>query len=271
MEQQIKTKDMCKGGESHPDISRKKAIYLDDNKEIFRKRINGELKIFYRCKCNCGNYFEIRKTSYLRNKLKSKSTLVCESCRVKKQKHKWENYKSLQDDLNTKNKSDFLKNLYYAMDSRSCEKGFGRLPFTKEKFVSEYINHYDFVVLWDKYIEEDKPKELAPSVDRINPRLGYFFENMKFISWKENKEKGYKELKMMKGVPIEVYELETDELLMKFNSIQDAADYTNLPQSNIIKNLNGERNYVDKFYFKRAVPNNKKLDIYSLVKEVIGR
>lgn len=244
---------------------------MDDIKEIFRKRIHGELKIFYKCKCECGEIFNIRKVSYLRSKEKSKTPLVCEKCRVKNRKHQWTSYESLKDEENTKNKIKFLKKLYYAMSVRSCEKGFGKLPYEKEAFIERYLKHHDFIVLWDEYNRQDKPKELAPSIDRINPRLGYFFENMNFVSWEENKTKGYSELRMMRGVPIEVYELGNNEMLMKFDSIQDAAEYTNLPQSNIVKNLNGDREYVDNFYFKRRKVEDKKIDIYSLVREVLGR
>ncbi|WP_133173949.1 NUMOD1 domain-containing DNA-binding protein [Staphylococcus agnetis] len=166
-------------------------------------------------------------------------------------------------------KKGHLTQVYYGMKIRNKNKGFGKLPFTLTNFVEKYINSYEFVVLYEAYKKNNYEKVLAPSIDRINPKLGYFFENMQFITWNENKLKGEKERKIISSKPVNMYDYETGELIMKFSSAFEAAKYTGFHQGNIVKNLKGRRNKVGGCKFKYV--EREESDIYLKIKELLNK
>ncbi|PTE36166.1 hypothetical protein BUZ00_05960, partial [Staphylococcus gallinarum] len=146
---------------------------------------------------------------------------------------------------------------------------FGELPFTLKDFVDKYSKHYDFVRLFENYKNNNFDKLYAPSVDRINPKLGYFYENMQFISWKENKDKGFIERKLTKSIPVNMFDYKTGEFLMTFSSAHEASRYIGAQQSNIVKNLKGIRNRVKNYNFEYA--DEQESDIYLKIKSVLRK
>lgn len=60
---------------------------------------------------------------------------------------------------------------------------------TREEFF-EWCKHFDnlnvFLALYFDWAGEGFPLHLSPSVDRINPDLGYVVENLQWLSFEEN-------------------------------------------------------------------------------------
>lgn len=107
------------------------------------------------------------------------------------------------------------------------------------------------------------------SIDRINPNLGYFYENMQFVTSKENAEKGLQEFKLVKSRPISMYDYKTKELIMKFDCVKDAVTYTGLQQGNISKVLNGNRNKTGGYYFE--YDQKEDSDVLTKIKQMLGK
>ena len=59
-----------------------------------------------------------------------------------------------------------------------CDKG---------KFIKKFIKNRKFLYLHRKYVESNFEADLAPSPDRIKTDLGYTIENIRMLTWKENR------------------------------------------------------------------------------------
>lgn len=257
--------------ETRIDITNHRFGKLVAKERIVKIRPSGKYVTCYKCLCDCGNEV-LYSMQYLRSG--HRRDCGCEIPIVHLDITKDLNYQS--KDYNNeyrrryrKTPTGYLNNLYHGMNERNKANGFGKLPFTAKEFSDKYSKHYDYLKLFEEYKNKDFKKDYAPSIDRINPKLGYFYENMQFISWKDNKEKSYQERKFTKSAPIDMYEFKTGKFLMSFGSVSDAAKYTKLQQSNITKNLKGLRNRVGSYTFKYA--NKKESDIYLKIKSILNK
>ena len=87
----------------------------------------------------------------------------------------------------------FLMRLYRNMKSRITgvqkEKYHlykGKYLLDKNVFYKWAEFHPAFVSLFNNYVSNSFPRKLSPSVDRINPDLGYTLENMEWVTMSEN-------------------------------------------------------------------------------------
>ena len=80
-------------------------------------------------------------------------------------------------------------------------------------------------------------KNLIPSVDRINPNLGYELTNIRLVTWEENNDKAYEDRKSCKHITKQnkrVEQLTVDLVHVRyFDSIASAARATSAVRSNI--------------------------------------
>lgn len=67
-------------------------------------------------------------------------------------------------------------------------KGLPLLP--KEEFYSWSKNNQDFLMLFNTWITADYNQKLTPSIDRINSKLGYKLDNIRWITLSENSLNG---------------------------------------------------------------------------------
>lgn len=96
-----------------------------------------------------------------------------------------------------KTKKGFLMRLYRNMQSRVT--GVQKAKFhlykdkellSREEFYNWAINNENFHILFNDYEQNNYERKLAPSVDRINSSLGYFLDNMEFVTMSENSRRG---------------------------------------------------------------------------------
>ena len=87
----------------------------------------------------------------------------------------------------------FLMRMYRNMTSRI--KGIQKIKFhlykgksilPKEEFYAWAESHPKFLELYNTYVFSGYQMKLAPSVDRINPDLGYELSNMEWVTHSEN-------------------------------------------------------------------------------------
>lgn len=113
-------------------------------------------------------------------------------------RNEWQReYRKLNNNKHTKvyekTKSGFLVRLYRNMQSRVTGVQKLKLHLYKDKPIldreSFYIwanNSKEFHTLFSKWEEAGYDRRLTPSVNRINPDLGYELPNMEWVEFSEN-------------------------------------------------------------------------------------
>lgn len=98
-----------------------------------------------------------------------------------------------------KTPSGFLMRLYRNMKSRilGVQKGKAHLYknkslLTKDEFYAWAKTHATFLELFENYKKSNYNRKLAPSVDRVNPALGYQLDNMEWVTMSENSRRASK-------------------------------------------------------------------------------
>lgn len=97
-------------------------------------------------------------------------------------------------------KGGWVTKTYGNMRSRNKRKFGADLDFTKDEF-TEWLddNYHDkFNSLFQKYVDNDCDKSLAPSIDRLDDYSPYSLDNIQLITWRENNEKGRESTKNKK-------------------------------------------------------------------------
>lgn len=82
--------------------------------------------------------------------------------------------------------------LYASQKVNNRNRGFGSMIYTK-KDLSNWLYENGFKELYDSWIKSGKVKALKPSPDRLDDTKGYYFENMRLTTWRENHRKGVRD------------------------------------------------------------------------------
>jgi hypothetical protein len=90
------------------------------------------------------------------------------------------------------NKYDFsesgvIRIIYKTQKRNNRLRGHGEMPYTKDELKS-WLYENGFKALYDEWVSCDHAKESKPSIDRINDFNGYSFDNIKLVTWKQNRE-----------------------------------------------------------------------------------
>jgi hypothetical protein len=120
--------------------------------------------------------------------------------RIKKNE-KQRAYRRMNDNISTKKyektHKGFIMRMYRNMKSRitGVQKGkfhlySGKELLSKDDFYTWAINNDSFYNLFDVYQKSGFDRKLAPSVDRIDSSLGYFIDNMEFVTHSVNSRRG---------------------------------------------------------------------------------
>jgi len=152
-----------------------------------------------------------------------------------------------------------LTNLYQKLKTRNVKNGYGELNFSLMQFKNWSANDPRFFRLFRAWVCDDYSKEFKPSIDRINPYLGYSFENMQWLTWNENYIKGINEVISKKKKPIIM--TKGAAIIGKFRSIKDAQYFLNLSSNGDISRalLNNNRT-VNGYGFKYENPELLEAD-----------
>lgn len=68
----------------------------------------------------------------------------------------------------------------------------GKELLGREEYYSWAFNSDDFNRLYAQWVKSGYDRKLCPTVDRIDPKYGYFLENMRWITHSENSRRGAK-------------------------------------------------------------------------------
>jgi len=113
------------------------------------------------------------------------------------------------------------------------------------EFYSFFINDNKLKKLFKNWQKSNFDFKLAPSIDRIDPKKGYILGNMQFITHSENCTKDQIMTKIRMFSKDRIY-------IRDFISQGEAERQLGIPQANIWKVLNKERNSAGGYYFEYA-------------------
>lgn len=117
------------------------------------------------------------------------------------------------------------------------------------------FNNPDFDRLFNDWVDSGYDKNKAPSPDRLNDYLPYSLNNLRLVTWKENNEKHYSD--MRKGINNKlskrVHQLTMDgNVVNTYPSICFASRATNGNAGNIGTCCNGNRKNAGGFKWEFA-------------------
>lgn len=79
----------------------------------------------------------------------------------------------------------------YYNQVKSCKRRNMDLPtYTKEELYEWLINDINFEELYKNWVQSDFSTKLVPSVDRLDNKLSYTFNNIQLVTWEENNRLG---------------------------------------------------------------------------------
>lgn len=91
-----------------------------------------------------------------------------------------------------------IRIIYKTQKRNQRLRGHGDLPYSKDELKKWMYNH-GYKDMYNKYISSGKINDLKPSIDRVNDMKGYSFDNIKLVTWLDNKEHQYQDMLTGKG------------------------------------------------------------------------
>ncbi len=105
--------------------------------------------------------------------------------------------------------------------------------------LEDWLIGQGFIPLHNAWEASGFEKDLMPSTDRLDNSVGYIFENLRLVTWKENRDKSYRERKaneLITSQNTRVNQLTKSGAFIKtFDSIESAAREVNGDSANILK------------------------------------
>lgn len=142
-----------------------------------------------------------------------------------------------------KRKIGLITNLYHKMKNR---KG---VDFGLKEFRKALLKHWKFNFLFNNWVKSGYKKESKPSIDRLNFNLPYSSNNLRLVTWRENRLKGDIEGAIQKMKPV-IMMCRNGKFVHQFDSIESIVRITGYNQGLISACCSGKRNRTGDFKFK---------------------
>lgn len=141
-----------------------------------------------------------------------------------------------------RSKHGVINQMYSSSISRTKKKGFTPVSFTKEELEKWVYSSKEFHTLYDKWVLEDYPTALKPSLDRLDDYKGYSLDNIRIVTANTNVKRYYSDaingINTKSAKPVKQYSLD-GEYIKTFHSLSAAARSVNGIPSNINQVING--------------------------------
>lgn len=178
---------------------------------------------------------------------KSKSTIggyrnTCKSCTREQAKK------------SSKNLVPTILRTYHKQKARTRVKKLPEIGYNKKQLYDYLICNDEFILLHKEWAESGFKKELSPTIDRINPMLGYSFDNIQIMSWGENNRKGRHSIKTGLNTKTLVPVIQFDKnknKIREYFSIAEASRITGINKSSISGCVNGRTKTCGGFIWKK--------------------
>lgn len=124
--------------------------------------------------------------------------------------------------------------------------------YSREELKEWLCNQEDFQFLYWQWAINGFDTNLKPSIDRINPNIGYRLDNLQLITNKENRTKNYYEMRMgfNNRVSKKVIRVEDNK---EFNSLRIASRETGIHCSSISECCTGKRKTAGGFTWRYKI------------------
>ena len=175
-----------------------------------------------KCK-RCGQLKDLTEFSKASNN-KDGYNNTCKACVVARNRDYW------------RTPEGRLSQIYAHQQVISRERGHPPPQYTRDELYAwAFQNQYEQLYL--QWKSANYPKNLTPSIDRLNDLLGYSLQNIQLITWNENNQKMYDHRKSCKRITrqnrkVEQLSLDGDHVSF-FDSISHAARSTGITRTNI--------------------------------------
>ena len=123
-----------------------------------------------------------------------------------------------------------VSGIYYRQKRNSRKRGHTPPSYSRVE-LDEWMHNNGYKELYDTWISSGMDTSLKPSVDRLIDSIGYSFDNIQLVTWKQNQEKNYKERKNGTNSQINkrVGQFSKDGILIEsFHSIKEAERVTGI-------------------------------------------
>ena len=141
-----------------------------------------------------------------------------------------------------RSKHGVINQMYSSSISRTKKKGFTPVSFIKGELEKWVYSRKEFHTLYDKWVLEDYPTALKPSLDRLDDYKGYSLDNIRIVTANTNVKRYYSDaingINTKSAKPVEQYSLD-GEYIKTFHSLSAAARSVNGIPSNINQVING--------------------------------
>ena len=126
-------------------------------------------------------------------------------------------YRCKSCDTDTKRtKRGHMEKLYHSMRYNSQGRKHDAPEYSKAAFF-EWCTKNKFDTFYDNWVKSDYDRNLAPSIDRINPSKPYHLNNIQVTTWEENHSLN------TAVMGIKVTQMKDGRVVNTFNSIREAA------------------------------------------------
>lgn len=110
-------------------------------------------------------------------------------------------------------------------------------PAYSKKDLLNWVKTNGIEALMNSWILSEYSKDLAPSVDRLNPDLPYSLRNIRLVPWRDNNDKAYEDRKSCRHITRQnrkVRQRNMDgSVVAEYGSIANAARSTGITRINI--------------------------------------
>ena len=133
--------------------------------------------------------------------------------------------------------------IYGSQLGRSRIKGWSRPDYSLYELRQWMICQLNYSDIHNKWVESDCQKMLTPSCDRLDDDKPYTLDNLRLVTWKENKAKGEYDRKhgINNSVSKQVKQLLNGEVINTYYSTMQAMRDTGIQQTNIAHCCRGKR------------------------------
>ena len=127
-------------------------------------------------------------------------------------------------------KAGKIEKIYNKQKAKSKERGHEAPQYSKFALIDWAMSQELYHTLFDAWAESGWETDLAPSIDRKDDTLGYSFDNIQVMVWRDNRDKLKTEIEQR---------TKSGELVASFSSVTEASDISQVKRRAISNCLNG--------------------------------
>lgn len=152
-----------------------------------------------------------------------------------------------------KTKDGVVTKIYSSQRGNSKRRGYNPPTYTKQELKYWLYSQDLFHKLFDKWVLSNYDTFLKPSVDRLDDYKSYCMDNIRLVTWRENKIRHYEDRKtgVCNKINKAVFQFTIDDVFIdEFHSLNEAERGTNVYNTDIGKCCLGKRKTVGGFKWK---------------------